>query len=69
MVGHELFINRLSVLVQLGYYVYYPFEFEGRVYNRVGIKRYFGSNWFGAISLKSHGAKAEAIEFGVGIRL
>jgi hypothetical protein len=35
----------------------------------VGIKRYFGQKWFGAISLKSHGAKAEAIELGVGIRL
>lgn len=67
-IGHELFINKLSVITQLGYYVYYPFDFEGRVYNRVGIKRYFGSKWFGAISLKSHGAKAEAIEFGVGIR-
>jgi hypothetical protein len=68
-VGHELFINKLSVIAQLGYYVYYPFDFEGRVYNRVGIKRYFGPKWFGAISLKSHGAKAEAIEFGIGIRL
>ena len=69
MVGHELFINKLTVLAQLGYYVYYPFDFEGRVYNRIGIKRYFGPRWFGAISLKSHGAKAEALEFGVGIRL
>lgn len=69
MVGHELFVNRLSVLAQLGYYVVYPFDFEGRVYNRIGIKRYFGDKWFGAISLKSHGAKAEAIEFGVGIRI
>ena len=68
-IGHELFINKLSVITQLGYYVYYPFDFEGRVYNRVGIKRYFGEKWFGAISLKSHGAKAEALEFGVGIRL
>lgn len=68
-IGHELFINKLTVITQLGYYVYYPFDFEGRVYNRVGIKRYFGSKWFGAISLKSHGAKAEGIEFGVGIRL
>jgi len=68
-VGHELFINKLSVITQLGYYIYYPFDFEGRVYNRIGIKRYFGSRWFGAVSLKSHGAKAEALEFGVGIRL
>ncbi len=67
--GHELFISRLSVITQLGYYVYYPFDFEGRVYNRIGLKRYFGKKWFGAITLKSHAAAAEAVEFGVGIRL
>ncbi len=68
-VGHELFINKLSVTTQLGYYVYYPFDFEGRIYNRVGLKRYFGDKIFGSLSLKSHGAAAEAVEFGVGIRL
>jgi hypothetical protein len=67
--GHELFINKLSVITQLGYYVYYPVDFEGRTYVRVGMKRYFGKKWFGALTLKSHGAKAEAVEFGVGIRL
>jgi hypothetical protein len=67
--GHELFINKLSVITQLGYYVYYPFDFEGQVYNRVGVKRYFGRRWFGALSLKSHAAKAEAVELGIGIRL
>jgi hypothetical protein len=67
-VGHELFINKLSIVTQLGYYVYYPFDFEGRVYNRVGMKRYFGDNVFGSVTLKSHGAAAEAVEFGVGIR-
>lgn len=67
--GHELFINRTSVVTQLGYYVYYPFDFEGRVYNRIGLKRYFGDKIFGAITLKSHGAKAEAVEFGIGVRL
>lgn len=68
-VGHELFINKLSISTQLGYYVYYPFDFEGRLYNRMGLKRYFGDKWFGEISLKSHGAAAEAVEFGIGIRL
>ncbi|MDC6390749.1 acyloxyacyl hydrolase [Maribacter sp. PR1] len=66
--GHELFINSMSVITQLGYYVYYPFDFEGRMYNRIGLKRYFGDKLFGAITLKSHGAAAEAVEFGVGIR-
>lgn len=68
-VGHELFINKLSLITQLGYYVYYPFDFEGRTYFRVGLKHYFGKTFFGAITLKSHGAKAEAVEFGIGVRL
>ncbi len=68
-IGHELFINKMSVETQLGYYVYYPYHFEGRVYNRIGLKRYFGDKVFGAITLKSHGAKAEAVEFGIGVRL
>ncbi len=67
--GHELFINKMSVITQLGYYVYYPYDFEGRTYFRVGLKRYFGQRVFGAITLKSHGAKAEAVEFGIGLRL
>lgn len=68
-VGHELFINKTSLVTQLGYYVYYPFDFEGKTYFRVGLKRYFNDKWFGALTLKSHGAKAEAVEFGIGIRL
>ncbi|WP_178990103.1 acyloxyacyl hydrolase [Winogradskyella schleiferi] len=68
-VGHELFINKMSVVSQLGYYVYYPYDFEGRTYIRVGLKRYFGKKMFGALTLKSHGAKAEAVEFGIGVRL
>ena len=67
--GHELFVNKTSLEAQLGYYVYYPFDFEGRVYFRAGLKRYVGKKWFGALTLKSHGAKAEAVEFGVGVRL
>jgi len=68
-VGHELFINKMSLLTQLGYYVYYPFDFEGRTYQRIGLKYYFNNKWFTALTLKSHAAKAEAVEIGVGIRL
>ncbi|SEQ01631.1 Lipid A 3-O-deacylase (PagL) [Hyunsoonleella jejuensis] len=67
--GHELFVNKTSLLTQFGYYIYYPFDFEGRTYLRIGLKRYFGKKWFGALTLKSHGAKAEAVELGFGIRL
>jgi len=67
-IGHELHFGRISAVTQLGYYVYYPYDFEGRTYFRAGLKRYFGKKYFGSITLKSHAAKAEAIEFGIGIR-
>lgn len=68
-IGHELFINKMSLITQLGYYVYYPYEFEIRVYERIGLKRYFGDKIFGSMTLKAHGAAAEALEFGIGVRL
>ncbi len=69
-IGHELFINKLSVETQLGYYVKYPFTYEGRVYETLGLKRYLKNNkWFATIRLKAHAANAETVEFGVGIRL
>ena len=67
--GHELFINRLSVEAQLGYYVYKPFKYESDIYQRLGAKYYVCKNIFGAFSLKAHGGRAEAIEVGVGVRL
>ena len=67
--GHELRFGRIALVTQLGYYVYYPYDFEGRVYARVGLKRYFGKRFFGAATVKAHGAKAEGVEFAIGYRL
>ena len=67
-VGHELFVRKLSLTTQLGYYVYYPYDFEGRIYNRLGLKRYLGDKIFAEIAIKAHAANAEAIEFGIGVR-
>ena len=51
-------------------YRYWPYEFENRVYNRLGLKRYFFSDKvFAAVTVHAHWAKAEAVEFGVGYRL
>ena len=68
-VGHELHLNKLGFVTQLGYYAYYPYQFETRMYIRVGLNYYFHKNIFGSITLKSHRAKAEAVEFGLGIRI
>ena len=69
-VGHELRFHKIAFVSQLGYYVYWPYEFENRVYNRLGLKRYlYKDKIFVAITVKAHYAKAEGVEFGLGIRL
>lgn len=69
-IGHELRINRNAISSQIGYYAYYPYEFSERIYLRFGLKRYlYRDKLFAVISLKSHFAQAEAIEFGFGLRL
>lgn len=68
-VGHELFINKMSIISQVGYYVYYPYDFAERYYFRIGLNYYFSKKFFAALTLKSHAADAEAIEFGIGFKL
>lgn len=67
--GYELRISETAIFLHFGYYVYYPVDFEGRIYDRLGLKRYFGDHFFGQVSVKAHAAKAEALEFGIGYRL
>jgi hypothetical protein len=69
-VGHEWRFNKIALVSQLGYYVYWPYDFENRVYNRIGLKRFFfDDKVFAAITVHAHWAKAEAAEFGLGYRL
>ena len=69
VLGHELFINKLSIETQLGYYVYKPFDYETNLYQRLGVKYYIYKNIFTGVGLKAHGGRAEAGEFSIGIRL
>lgn len=67
-VGHELYVNSISFLTQIGYYVYSPFDGVGLIYERVGVKKYFSENMFSSITVKVHLFNAEALEFGFGYR-
>lgn len=68
-IGHELFINRISLETQVGYYIYRPFNFDIPIYDRVGIKYYISKKVFTGFSLVTHGFLAEAVEFVVGVRI
>lgn len=68
-IGHELFINKISIETQVGYYVYKPFNYEIDLYQRIGLKYYLYKTIFAGLGLKTHGARAEAVEATLGIRL
>ena len=68
-VGHEFRLGDFAIPTQLGYYLYWPYEYELRVYTRIGVKYYFTEKLFAVGMVKTHAANAEAIEFGLGIRL
>ncbi|QSE98202.1 acyloxyacyl hydrolase [Fulvivirga lutea] len=68
-VGTELWISKVSVVVQGGIYVYKPQEFYSGWYQRYGIKYNFNKHLFSQISLKSHGRTADMVEFGLGVTL
>lgn len=38
IVGHELDIDNFSIITQFGYYIYYPYKYETRYYERIGVK-------------------------------
>jgi hypothetical protein len=67
--GHELYLGKWSVLSQVGYYIYYPVDYLDREYLKVGLRRYITENFYVSLLLKTHYSKAEAIEYGIGIRL
>ena len=67
--GHELFINRISLETQIGYYVYKPFKSDAALYDRLGMKYYFSKKLYSELAIKTHGFLAEALEFGIGVRL
>lgn len=67
--GYELYINKMSFEGQVGYYVYEPYKNTGGLYERLSLKYYLSKRFFTGISLKTHGAKAEVMEFNFGIQL
>ena len=69
-VGHQLTFNKMSLITQLGFYAYYPYDdYVERIYNRLGLQRKISENWWASATVRSHAANAEAVEFTLGYRL
>ena len=67
-VGHELFYDRISVLTQVGVYLYRPYqELYQPIYQRIGLRYALTKHLLGNFTLKVHGGRAELVEFGLGV--
>ncbi|QSS96168.1 acyloxyacyl hydrolase [Psychroflexus sp. ALD_RP9] len=67
--GHKFHLGELKLVSQLGYYIYYPIEYLDRVYTRIGLQYTMSKHIYASILLKSHYAKAESLELGIGFKL
>jgi len=68
-ISHDLFINNLAIVTQIGVYTYYKTKPEEIIYTRLGLKYNIGQHFFANINLKAHGGKADYVEWGFGYRI
>ncbi|WKW47446.1 acyloxyacyl hydrolase [Myroides sp. JBRI-B21084] len=68
-VGYEWYLNKLTAEGNVGYYVHDEYKKNGSLYQRLGLRYYITPAIYGSMALKTHFAKAEAFEVGVGYKL
>ncbi len=66
--GYELCLGNLSAMLQFGAYTITKSTYDGYLYHRIGIRYYFAKNLYANLTLKTHFAKADFIEWGWGYR-
>jgi len=64
--SHDVIVGDFSLTLQLGHYIYNRVFYITDLYNRIGLKYYGKKHLILNVSLKSHNANAEFIEFGIG---
>ncbi len=69
-IGHELIISKVSLIGNIGTYIYKGTPAKGSFFFRVGLKYYATKNIYANLTLKTaNGFRADFIEFGLGYRL
>ena len=67
--AYELTLGNVSIPLEMGGYLYTKYTGNGFVYNRIGIRYYAGKHFIANLTLLTHFAKADFIEWGVGYKL
>ncbi len=67
-VSYEMLISKVTMVLQMGGYVYDQFKLDGSFYHRFGWHYTLNKNLFANLSLKTHFARADYVELGMGWR-
>lgn len=63
---YEMVVSDFSAVIQMGYYVYSNLNTDGSLYHRMGVRYMLTKNIFATVNLKTHFAKADFLEVGLG---
>lgn len=66
--AYELTLGRLALPMEMGYYMVTKYQTPGNLYNRFGLRYYFGKHAIANLTLLTHFASAVYIEWGGGYR-
>ncbi len=64
--SYSLFFDRFALKIQQGFYVMDSFRLNGSLYHRAGLRYLIGNHLYAQLTLKTHFAKADYGELGIG---
>ena len=64
--GHELTISKISIVTQLGVYVFNPNPSDPFYYTRIGLRYAPGKRIITSFTMKAHGLAIDFLEWGIG---
>lgn len=67
--AYELMFSKLSLVIQIGRYIYARDNSDGYYYNRLALRYPVSKKVFTNLTLKTHFAKADFVEIGIGYKL
>lgn len=65
-IGYEFRVHRLSLPIEFGYYVYKTQSYNGKMFHRIGFRYNVTKHLIANLSLRTHWAKADYFEWGLG---
>lgn len=69
--GMEMIFDDVSLFVNQGFYLYTDYKMDGKIYQRIGVRKRFkwGRGLLAHVALRTHVAVAQYVEFGIGYHL